>query len=290
MEDFDIISTPERTIIHFSDYGMEGVCRLGKYAYREARKGLPKHIHEGMIEICYCEKGVQVYEVNGQRYEIRGGDIFITFPGETHSTDNYPEEKGSLYWLLLKISDEEGFLHHNKADGEIFRKELMSIPNRHFKGHPSMKKMLDAVFDLYQAIPQKPVYRLQVLNLLTGFVLKLLQCEGNNSKGIATERITGITNFITENIYEELSIEQLAKKMHMSASHFKSWFKKETGMPPLDYILRTKIEEAKKMLKNSGGLQVSDIAFRLNFSSSQYFATVFKKYTGMSPVDFRKSQ
>ena len=76
--------------------------------------------------------------------------------------------------------------------------------------------------------------------------------------------------------------------MNLSDSHFKSWFKKEAGMPPLDYILRMRIEEGKKLMASHPGETIASIAYQLNFSSSQYFATVFKKYAGISPAAFRQ--
>ncbi|MNL10142.1 DNA-binding transcriptional activator FeaR [compost metagenome] len=59
-------------------------------------------------------------------------------------------------------------------------------------------------------------------------------------------------------------------------------------MPPVDFILRSKVEEGKKLLQLPDGESVTAIAFKLNFSSSQYFATVFKKYTGISPAEFKQ--
>src|SRR5690606_37616406 len=103
-----------------------------------------------------------------------------------------------------------------------------------------------------------------------------------------SDRISEIKNYIHDNIYQNLSIELLANLINMSDSHFKSWFKKEFGMPPLDYILRVRIEEAKKLLEQSSGESVTAIAFKLNFSSSQYFATVFKKYTGINPANYKQ--
>jgi AraC-like DNA-binding protein len=65
-------------------------------------------------------------------------------------------------------------------------------------------------------------------------------------------------------------------------------FHQEIGMPPSEYILRKKIELAKEMLL--AGATVTQTAFELDFSSSQYFATVFKRYTGESPRDFLRKK
>jgi AraC-like DNA-binding protein len=288
MDAFDTISTPERTIIDFTKYGLPDIFRLGKYAYKRAHRELETHMHQGMMEICYCDKGVQVYEVDGKKYQIKGGDVFVTFPGEPHSSDKRPEEKGVLYWLIIKIPASGSFLHYAGEDGKAFVKELLSLPARHFRGNDSMKKILDEIFVLYTAEKQ-PIHRLRIINLLTTFLLTVIQYAGSDARKTHPDRVVEIKRYVAEHIYDDLSIELLAKKLHLSDAHFKSWFKKAVGMPPLDYILRERIDEGKRMMRSNPQVTISDIAYQLNFSSSQYFSTVFKKYAGISPAEFRQS-
>jgi AraC-like DNA-binding protein len=288
MSDFDSTTTNERTIIDFSRFSITDIHRLGRYTYKHAHGSLPEHTHDGMMEICYCEKGLQVYEVNGQKYNIKGGDIFITFPGELHSTAHHPEEKGILYWLLIKIPDGNSFLDYNGPDAIALLSELLNLSTRHFKGSTEMKKMLDDIFTLHYT-PQQPIYRVQLLNLLTNFLLATIQGSQKTSELQPSNRRLEISTYIASNLYNDLSVELLAEKMNFSDSHFKSWFKNEFGVPPADYVLRLRIEEAKKLLQTSGENTVTDTAYQLNFSSSQYFATVFKKYTGVTPTEYKSS-
>lgn len=164
----------------------------------------------------------------------------------------------------------------------------MGIKERHFKGTDVMKKMLDQILTLHELPTQQPVHKLQTLNLISNFLLTVIEYSQKNVGREQSNRISEIKNYIHDNIYQNLPIELLAKLLNMSDSHFKSWFKKEFGMPPLDYILRIRIEEAKKLLEQRTKDSVTTIAFKLNFSSSQYFATVFKKYTGISPANYKQ--
>lgn len=288
MSDFDTRSTTERSIINFSKFNLDGKVRLGRYSYKHVHGELETHSHDGMMEICYCDKGMQVYEVAGKEYQIRGGDVFITFPNEPHGTAQHPEEKGTLYWLIVQIPEKECFLHYGAEESKVFINELMGIKERHFKGTEVMKKMLDQLFTLHEEREQQPVHKLQTLNLISNFLLIVIEYSQKNVAREQSDRISEIKSFIHDNIYQNLPIELLAKELCMSDSHFKSWFKKEFGMPPVDYILRTRIEEGKKLLQLPEGESVTSIAFKLNFSSSQYFATVFKKYTGISPAEFKQ--
>jgi AraC-like DNA-binding protein len=85
----------------------------------------------------------------------------------------------------------------------------------------------------------------------------------------------------------EFRLEELARLTGLSLGRFKVRFKAETGVSPRQFILRTKIEAAKKRLR-SGMESISQIGIDLGFPTSQYFATVFRRFTGQTPKGFRQ--
>ena len=72
----------------------------------------------------------------------------------------------------------------------------------------------------------------------------------------------------------------------LSVSRFKQKFKYHVGVPPYEYMVRKKIELSQDMLRYTDML-VTEIAVELNFSSSQHFSKVFKKFTCMTPGEYR---
>lgn len=84
-------------------------------------------------------------------------------------------------------------------------------------------------------------------------------------------------------------MDDLARHARLSLSHFKKRFRTETGLSPRQFILRDKIEAAKRIL-NEQPTSVTHIALDLGFVSSQYFATVFKRITGETPSRYRDRQ
>lgn len=96
-------------------------------------------------------------------------------------------------------------------------------------------------------------------------------------------------NYIFNHLYEELSLEKLAEVADLNGSYLSQLFKKETGIAISDYIQRERIEEAKRLIEESG-MTLSDIATRLQFNDQSYFTKVFKKYTGSTPKQFRNNQ
>lgn len=81
-------------------------------------------------------------------------------------------------------------------------------------------------------------------------------------------------------------MDALAAAAHCSRARMFHLFKDTTGMTPNDYLQRLRVERAKSALATTPQ-SVTDIALGCGFSSSQYFSTVFRKYTGSTPSEFR---
>lgn len=111
--------------------------------------------------------------------------------------------------------------------------------------------------------------------------------NGGIGNRLVTADILQSLQFIDEHLTTDISIDDIAFECALSTSRFKAKFKEQMGVTPLYYINSLKINRAKEMLKNSD-LSVIDIAFALGFASSNYFSAVFKKFTGYSPVAYRK--
>ncbi|MFA2677100.1 AraC family transcriptional regulator [Bacillus wiedmannii] len=103
----------------------------------------------------------------------------------------------------------------------------------------------------------------------------------NYSKTIVT-----CQNYILKNIYQEISLKQLACITNKNPMYLSTLFKKEVGMTLSEYIQREKVEEAKKLLTltNYSLLEVSTF---LNFNNQSYFTKIFKKYTEVTPKQYR---
>ena len=122
--------------------------------------------------------------------------------------------------------------------------------------------------------------------------LSLLQMENKNSFQVKkSEKLffTKAVNYIRENIYEQITLDDLADAAAISKFHFSRLFKEETGLAPLEYVVQTKINLAKTILSTTNRT-IADIAMDLGFSSESSFINAFKKRTGISPNRFRLRQ
>lgn len=99
--------------------------------------------------------------------------------------------------------------------------------------------------------------------------------------------INKVSVFILNNVENEVALSTIASYMHMNKNYLCEIFKKKTSMSLLDYMTKVKIERAKKMLRECE-YRSYEIADKLGYRDSEYFSKLFKKYSGMSPTDYRK--
>jgi AraC-like DNA-binding protein len=262
------------------------VILLGRYNYTKAHPALTEHAHRRAIEICFLVKGRQTYRVGGRDYRLRGGDVFLTFPDEVHSTGDAPEEKGALYWMILRLPRRgESFLGLPRRQGDAIVRGLLEIPSHHFPGSRRMKEHLDAISLLYDE-PATPFGAAGISNRVLAFLLEVIRCSWRPAPVARRDSFQPILDHIASHPDETPRVPELAARAGLSVARFSARFKEKTGVPPAEYILRAKIEEARRRLEK-GGRTVTQVAYDLGFSSSQYFATAFKRLQGHPPGELR---
>ena len=99
--------------------------------------------------------------------------------------------------------------------------------------------------------------------------------------------IKAIQLYIEENFEEKLSIEGLAKKFAVSNRNLIRRFKKATQNTPYEYIQRVKVEVAKKRFESSI-LNINQVMYTVGYNDEKAFRKTFKKYTGLSPLEYRR--
>ena len=92
--------------------------------------------------------------------------------------------------------------------------------------------------------------------------------------------------YINDHLAQELSLEDLAAQAALSPFYFSRLFKRETGFSPHQYILATRIRNAKFLLQSTGD-SVKTICFTVGFTSESSFCTAFRKDTGLTPSEYR---
>jgi transcriptional regulator GlxA family with amidase domain len=105
-------------------------------------------------------------------------------------------------------------------------------------------------------------------------------------KNHGDELICQAQSYIEENLSEKISFEVLASKLATSRRNFDRRFIKAVGNTPVEYLQRVKVEVAKKTLEK-GRKSIFEVMDEVGYSDDKAFREVFKKITGLSPLDYR---
>jgi transcriptional regulator GlxA family with amidase domain len=105
-------------------------------------------------------------------------------------------------------------------------------------------------------------------------------------KNHGDELISQAQAYMEENLSEKFSFEELASQLAISRRNFDRRFVKATGNTPVEYLQRVKVEVAKKALEK-GRKTVFEVMLEVGYSDDKAFREVFKKITGLSPLEYR---
>jgi AraC-like DNA-binding protein/mannose-6-phosphate isomerase-like protein (cupin superfamily) len=283
----EYMDTPVRKVFDLRTDGLPEVPSLGWCNYSYARPDVPAHRHFGTFEVHFVERGRLVFEVEGQGFNLLGGDLFVTHPGECHSSNGLRVEPCTLYWLLVRLPKRGRPLLHLPAEESVLLvSQLQSLPLRQFHGSAQIKVLFKQLLDLHSRT--ETTFRCtRMRQLVVQLLLEVIDCSVRHEAADSATIIQEIALMIRSCPAEEFSLKDLARKAGLSLSWFMAKFKQETGLSPRQLILLAKIDAACQHLRN-GKESISKIGGDLGFSTSQYFAVVFRRITGMSPGQYRR--
>ena len=164
-------------------------------------------------------------------------------------------------------------------------KRLRHLPHRRFLGDRRLKTLFEEIVDTFLR-PEADLGRIEIATRLAQWLMLIVRCAGRESSRRVTPDIRRVRERIEAGLDQPLTVEGLAEVAGLSASRFKVKFKEQTGLPPAEYVIRRKVERARELLGQ--GRSVTDVAFDLGFSTSQYFATTFKRITNLRPRDVKR--
>jgi AraC-like DNA-binding protein len=96
-----------------------------------------------------------------------------------------------------------------------------------------------------------------------------------------------VVHYIKQHLTEQLSVEKLSAVACMSKATFFRMFKREFGLTPVEYIVRERLAEAKRLLRHPLA-SVAEVCLRAGFNNLSYFQSLFKKYEGLTPGAYKK--
>lgn len=136
------------------------------------------------------------------------------------------------------------------------------------------------------------VYAESLFNTLSVHLVRHYAVSGQtvliDSGSLPQDKLRRAVEYINDNLEQDLTLCELAASVGMSLYHFARAFKQATGLPPHQYLVKRRIEKAKRLLADTD-LAIAEIAYRVGFASQSHFTTLFRKHTETTPKAYRDS-
>ena len=276
----DLRCTAERTIVDLQGEGP--LVSLGRYRYLTARDPMRPQRHASLLVLALPVRSDVEFNLDGQVVDVVPGQVIAIAPGTVYVIDGNAQPRGELFWLVARVGD-----GRTRALAEAVRQ--LADGSRRLWAAP------DPVADcLGRALAEPDDHRWTVTaarrSRCATAVFDLLRAREEETADAERTVPPGVRRALAEverHLDRPLAVHDLITSSGMSPTQFYDAFAAATGTSPKDYILRTKIARARALLADPTR-KITDICYRLGFSSSQHFAEVFRRYEGRSPSEFRR--
>ena len=252
-------------------------------------QALEADAHPGEYEIHYIVNGEVNWWVEESNYILRAGTILIIRPGERHGSRTGALEPCEHFWLRIALNEESPLPGLDSRETCKIKSALDSFQVRAFPVSRKIGEQFEDLMNEHRSPNEHSCLfsRAHLHHLLIGVIREYQAEQGDFRQSKISEGIQSCIQEITEHLDSPPTIEQLAKSMSISETAFRKIFLQQVGYSPLDFINRQRVREAERLLSQKT-LHIKEVSHRLGFSSSQYFSTVFKRVTGVSPGQFVK--
>lgn len=269
-------------------------------------------------EFILVDKGRGVLYTESGPHAYKEGSLLMIPPGVLHSfQDDLNASSGYAHWgihfdwelrseeeLLQIVGEEAGPIRPDEAPGETSSLSSVWLPNlvRIDGAGEEIRRLIESVVEAFRE--ERPFRKLELQSAMLRLLLVLatgLQ-EGEltyeslgdrktktESKGRAeiTDYILKIHDAVRDNADAGEIHNRWREEVFFSAPHFHRLFKEQTGLPPLEYATKLRMEKGARLLLGTE-LSVKEIAFACGYEDSKYFSRLFRQREGMSPKQYRE--
>lgn len=254
------------------------VC-IGHFVYC-AGYALNRNSYDSIL-IMYVRSGSCMVHASGSDVNVASGQTVLINCYEPHG---YESSEG---W-------DADWIHIDGAAAVKYYEYLSRIYDSAapvFYGEPTGLAALIAAFSCGK-IPAEASMSMMITEMLADFSCGAADKSADNKKTALSsvndkDSISAVTSYINSHFTEELSVDDLAALASLSRFYFIRLFKKRTGCTPHEYLINTRLNHAKYLLKNTN-LTIKEICFASGFADESRFCTCFRDCEGVRPSEYRE--
>lgn len=250
-----------------------GYYPKAEHHHRVREEGVNQYV------LIYCVDGSGFYVVDGKRHEVGRNQYFILPIGKPHEYGATEGHHWTIYWVHFR-----GKAAHVFAEGAATPQSInVTMQSRISERINIFEEILttlhlgDGIEDLRYAS-----------SLLAHFLASMRYLEQFRRAKTEEERdiVEQAIHYMRENIEQHITMDEVLRYVGYSQSHFFTVFKKKTGVSPITYVNRLKIEHACRLLRTTD-MKVNQICYKVGIEDALYFSRLFSKIMNMSPTDYR---
>ena len=230
------------------------------------------------FHILYVSHGQIKAYYEGNTYILNKGDLILYMPGQKQMYEFCVADSPESYWIhFTGVGAEELLNRSNLYNGGIYH-----VGSSEF--HRLFKAMVREYYLKkvnYIPVCESMLYRLVAL-------IPRLSQHSIDEKEVKYKKIYEVMEYMHNNYSINSTVTDYAGMCGLSPDRFAHLFREVTDVSPHRYITNIRIERARYLLKNTN-LNVCEIALSVGMSDPLYFSRIFKKYTGISPSEYKKS-
>ncbi len=236
-----------------------------------------------LAALCLRADSQAAFGAAGHSVVIKPEEMVVVGPGKIPVQESY----GAIEFLLLEIAPR----YLMWAAEELAAEEHFDSAACWRTRDEQLRHIMLAMYhELLAGFPSGPLFG-EYMGLSFATTLLAKRCAtarvSDYRGGLSPSKLRLVKTFVNQNLASGLSLTEIANLVHMGPCHFARAFKESTGLSPHQYVLRRRIDRAVEMLKDERS-SLAGIAYDLGFSSQGHFTSVFRKFTGTQPSNYRE--
>ncbi|WP_168160009.1 helix-turn-helix domain-containing protein [Steroidobacter denitrificans] len=239
--------------------------------------------HNAFLQAChviyYCVGGEVRLRSDDYDWRLGPGEIAVSPPGRVQLTATTKGKRLTFYWLAFSGTLSTDYIQFIDPSEQVTRVGLNPELIVQFEKLCQLHDLQLANFTI-----NRFVNCANLLKALLTSIPMLASHEANEKKNrIDLDRIRG---FMVERLDDPPRLEEMARIANLSPYHFLRTFKKLTGLAPMRYFIRMRLQHACSLLETTQ-MPIKQISFTVGYADPQYFSRSFHQSFGMTPHAYR---
>lgn len=245
-------------------------------------------------ELVLLLRGRGEWNLNGERRPLAAHDLLLIPPFVPHAFHADPEALSEHIAVHFDFAPAVPAAARGLDKRRPFRVRFthgleLVAQQRLYSGH-RLERMLQAVVSAHTADPVlgPATASAHLAGVLLALLAEPARARASGGRMRHHARVEQVTAHMRAHLAGRIDHAALERVSGLSASRLQALFREVTGYPPLDYLRRQRVEDARRLLAD-GRLSVKEVAARTGFRDTSHFSKVFRRIDGLSPAHYREA-